>query len=164
MRKLLIFLLIFCLSFSGAWALSCESSPAPVYNPLNKIYWSCVTNETTTCFSSVEYGDDLVSALPYPKWNEDNSEVIEGFECDGVCSVEFSREDLRTDRNVTFKVRCGVDTVELVVTPDLNGALSSEVVMDRTIWFKENIAYFVGIFFILVLLVLFVSSLIKRAR
>ena len=153
-RMSIVLTILLCTILSSAIVigLSCTSSPSPQYGVANKIQWHCVTNENTTCFTKVTFEDELIQASPYPAFNDDN-EIIEGFECNDLCVVEFDNTDLRNARNVTFAVVCGDDTItEDNVRPDLNSPLTSEVAFDRFVWVKDNIAYIFGIILLAIIL------------
>ena len=156
--SMIVFLLILVCQCAIVMGLTCTGSPSPQYNPADRIKWHCVTNENTTCFTKVTYEDELIQASPYPAFNT-NEELIEGFECNDLCVVEFNNKDLRNARNVTFAVVCGADTItQEDVQPDLNSPLTSEVAFDRFVWVKNNIAYIFGsvlLFLILITIIAF---------
>jgi len=152
MKKLHILLYVFLaiVLSAQALALSCSYSPAPTYNPANLIYWECITNENTTCYSYVKYGSTIIQANPYPSFNKDQDEVREGFLCNDICTVSFSQEDLRTDRNVTFGVYCGADNYEVEnIVPELK--IFTEEVIEKTSYLKDNASYIILLLFLIII-------------
>lgn len=145
MKKTMIWTGMLLLISISVAALECDYSTNPVYNPLRPVIWNCQTLADETCFSYVKYNESLIQASPYPTFNAEQTVVREGFECDGICTVEFSMKDLRTDRNLTFFVVCGDETINATITPDLSSEFTSEVSMDWVIYLKDNAGYLVGI-------------------
>ena len=165
MKKIhvLIYVILGVVLSASAFALSCSYSPSPTYNPLNLIYWECITNEDTSCYTYIEYNDSLIQAQPYPSFNKDQDSVREGFLCNDICTVSFSQEDLRTDRNVTFGIYCGGDKFELAnVTPELK--LATEQTIERAIYLKDNASYIVLLVFLIIIALVFGSLIYRLIR
>jgi len=165
MKKLsvLIPVLLAVLLSASALALDCSYSPAPTYNPLSLIYWECVTKENTTCYTYVEYNDSLIQAQPYPSFNKDQNSVREGFACNDICTVSFSQEDLRTDRNVTFGVKCGDSTYEIAnIVPELK--IATEQTMERAIYLRNNASYLILLGVLVLLAIVGVGLLYKMIK
>lgn len=147
---IMIYVILAVIFSASALALDCSYSPTPTYNPLSLIYWECITNENTTCFTYVEYDGSLIQAQPYPSYNRDQNSVREGFECNDICTVSFSQEDLRTDRNVTFGVVCGDETFEVDnIVPELK--IATEQIMERAIYLRNNASYLILLGFLVFL-------------
>jgi len=150
MKKLICYGIFILFLISSAVALSCNYNPTPQYGAGKPILWQCSHDASTTCFSYVKFGDDLIQASPYPTMNADEDDVREGFNCPGICTIQFETKDLRTDRNVTFGVRCENETVENTITPDLTGEFMDERVMDKANYIRENIWYIVMLVVIII--------------
>jgi len=165
MRKAILYPIIILCLISSAVALSCNYNPTPQFNIGKPILWQCTHTSNTKCFSHVTFGGDLIQASPYPTMNADENDVREGFDCPGVCTIEFSTKDLRTDRNVTFGVTCENESITHTVSPDLTAEFMNEQSMDRAKYLKDNIWYIimlviVGLF--LIIAVIFIWNIIKR--
>lgn len=145
MVKKILYAIIFLATIYAASAgtLNCSYSTNPSYTSFNDIEWHCITQENTTCYTYVEHNNSLIQANPIPTLSEDRDQVIDGFECDGICTLLFSSNDLRTDRNVTFGAVCGNDSLRINVTPEFVSSWTGEQTMDRFIWIKDNISYIV---------------------
>jgi hypothetical protein len=164
MKKTLILISIafVLLLTSISVALECDYNPTPVYNPLRPITWNCKTLSDESCFSYITFENDtLIQASPYPTFNEDQTSVREGFACDGICTVEFSTKDLRTDRNLTFSVVCGDESFNATIKPDLNSEFTSEVSMDWAIYLKDNIWPILGIVVVFLVLAILLGLAYK---
>ena len=151
--KILMWAIVSLMLVGGVSALSCTFAEEPSYTSINNIYWNCITNEETTCYSYIKYNSSLIQARPYPSQQKNTEEVSEGFDCNGICNIKFDDVDLRHNRSVTFGVRCEGDTYEQNITPQHTSEYTSEMWFGKWIWLKDNGSY------ILLYLIIFFSVL-----
>ena len=156
-----IFLVTIVFALPKVFALECNYDNEPLLT--KEINWDCELNnknEEFKCYSYVLWNDLLISAMPI----EEDVKLygrVDYFSGKGLVNIYFSKQDLYEGLNYTFGVKCASNNFTEEFSAGVVPVYSElREVPYRGIWFKENMAYFIGLL-VIIMFILILWKVIK---
>lgn len=155
----LLILFSMCLvSAQNTTITRCYYDDKPHFNYVNTIIWNCEVSQPTKCLTYIfDEERNIIDVHPEIQIVKDVG-VINTYNCDMVCPVEFGSNWLKDNYTYTFGIICENSTFERQITPQLYFGEQQNV--GRVIWIKDNLHYIIGAFAILLIIVSFILWLV----
>lgn len=163
-KKIFIVLVLMVVLSLYVYAVTCDYKDEPFLEITDeKIEWVCKTDEDV-CLSYVKFENRLLQVNPLPE-DIEGIGVIDKFAVnDGMVKVYFRKKNLRHNTNFTFGVKCGDETLEVIITPQYRDLYE---VQDQMVRVKDRTKFIILGFFIILFIIIaifIVARFFRRKR